>query len=54
MPTHPDALEGAPAWMSEIKFKVMDVDWADLAAKQSEWMQKWDTEIKSSEKDVKK
>jgi iron(III) transport system substrate-binding protein len=54
MPTHPDALEGAPAWMSEIKFKVMDVDWTDLAAKQSEWMQKWDTEIKSSVKDVKK
>lgn len=54
MPTHPDALEGAPAWMSEITFKVMDVDWADLAAKQSEWMQKWDTEIKSSDKDVKK
>lgn len=53
MPTHADALEGAPAWMSEITFKVMDVDWADLAAKQSEWMQKWDTEIKSSDKDVK-
>ncbi|SCZ76455.1 extracellular solute-binding protein [Acidaminobacter hydrogenoformans] len=54
MPTQPEALEGAPAWMSEVTFKVMDVDWVDLSAKQSEWMQKWDTEIKSSDKDVKK
>ncbi len=53
MPTHPDALVGAPSWMSEIEFKVMDVDWSDLAAKQSEWMQKWDTEVKSADKDIK-
>lgn len=53
MPTHPDAYADSPAWMSEMKFKVMDVDWAALALKQSEWMQQWDTEIKDSVKDVK-
>jgi len=31
----------------------MNVDWGALAAKQSEWMQKWDTEIKDSGKDKK-
>ncbi|WP_419779323.1 extracellular solute-binding protein [Maridesulfovibrio sp.] len=53
MPTHPDAIAKAPKWMSEIKFKVMDVDWGSLAAKQSAWMQKWDSEIKDSGKDKK-
>jgi iron(III) transport system substrate-binding protein len=52
MPTHPAALETAPAWMEEVTFTPMDVDWVDLSAKQSEWMQKWDTEIKDSGKDV--
>jgi iron(III) transport system substrate-binding protein len=53
MPTLPDALAQAPAWMGKIKFKIMDVDWGALAAKQSEWMQKWDTEVKDSAKDKK-
>lgn len=53
MPTHPGALAESPEWMAEIKFNVMDVDWVDLSAKQSEWMQKWDTEIKDTGKDVK-
>jgi iron(III) transport system substrate-binding protein len=39
--------------MNEVEFTVMDVDWVDLSAKQSEWMQKWDTEIKDTGKDVK-
>lgn len=53
MPTLTDALADSPEWMGEVSFKVMDVDWVDLSAKQSEWMQKWDTEIKDSKKDVK-
>lgn len=53
MPTNPDAYADSPAWMSEVSFKVMDVDWVDLALKQSEWMQKWDMEIKDSTKDKK-
>jgi iron(III) transport system substrate-binding protein len=52
MPTHPGALETSPQWMEEITFKAMDVDWVDLSEKQSQWMQKWDTEIKDTGKDV--
>lgn len=53
MPTHPDAIATAPKWMEEISFKIMDVDWGALAAKQSEWIQHWDMEIKDSAKDKK-
>ena len=53
MPTHPGALDTSPDWMEEITFNVMDVDWVDLSAKQSQWMQKWDTDIKDTGKDVK-
>jgi iron(III) transport system substrate-binding protein len=54
LPTHPDALADSPAWMADTRFKVMDVDWQDLAAKQSAWIQKWDAEIKDGAKDAKK
>ncbi|WP_321405221.1 extracellular solute-binding protein [Maridesulfovibrio sp.] len=53
MPTLPEAIASAPKWMGEIKFRVMNVDWGALASKQSEWMQKWDMEIKDSGKDKK-
>ena len=52
-PTHPAAIKDSPEWMADIKFKAMDVDWGDLSKKQSEWMQKWDAEIKDSNKDKK-
>ncbi len=51
MPTLTDAMADAPAWMGETTFRIMDVDWGDLASKQSEWMQKWDMEVKASGKD---
>lgn len=54
LPTHPDALADSPEWMANTSFKVMDVDWQALAAKQSAWMQKWESEIKSMSKDEKK
>ena len=53
LPTHPVAIADAPPWMADIKFRVMDVDWGALAAKQSAWMQKWDAEIKDHGKDRK-
>ena len=53
LPTHPTAIANAPKWMSEIQFKVMDVDWGALSDKQSEWIQKWDAEIKDTGKDTK-
>ncbi|MDP3481458.1 MAG: extracellular solute-binding protein [Desulfoprunum sp.] len=53
MPTLPAAIATSPKWMADTKIKVMNVDWGTLATKQSEWMQKWDTEIKDSGKDKK-
>lgn len=53
MPTHPAALSTSPKWMAETKIKAMNVDWGALAAKQSEWMQKWESDIKDSSKDKK-
>jgi iron(III) transport system substrate-binding protein len=52
MPTNEEAFASSPEWMSEIEITAMDVDWADLALKQSQWMQTWDTEIKDSSKDA--
>ena len=52
LPTHPEAIAASPEWMAEITVTPMDVDWAKLATVQSEWMQKWDTEVKSSGKDA--
>ena len=51
LPTHPDAIAHAPAWMASTPFKVMDVDWGALSATQSRWLQTWDTEVKNSGKD---
>ncbi len=51
MPTLPSAIKDAPQWMAESQFKVMDVNWGALAAKQSEWMQKWDSNIKGAGKE---
>jgi iron(III) transport system substrate-binding protein len=51
MPTNPDAIATSPDWMGEIEITPMNVDWSDLASMQSEWMQKWDTDIKDSSKD---
>lgn len=53
VPTLKAALEKSPEWMSKTTYKPMDVDWKVLSQKQSDWMQKWDSEIKNSEKDVK-
>lgn len=51
IPTNPDAMELSPEWMADIEISPMDVDWADLASKQSEWMQTWDAEYKDNAKD---
>ena len=53
LPTHPDALADSPEWMAQTHFKVMDVDWQNLATKQSAWIQKWDAEVKDNAKDTK-
>ena len=53
LPTLPEAIKSSPKWMAETSFKVMTVDWKKLATVQSEWMQKWDTEVKDTGKDPK-
>lgn len=50
MPTLDSAIENSPQWMKDSKYKVMDVDWKVLSEKQSDWMQKWDSEIKDASK----
>lgn len=50
MPTLEGALANSPEWMQGLEYKVMDVDWGVLSQKQSEWMQKWDSEIKDNSK----
>lgn len=48
MPTLDSALANSPEWMKESKYRVMDVDWGILSENESDWMQKWDSEIKSN------
>ncbi len=35
-----------PAWITSTSFKAMQVDWQLIALHESEWMKKWDEEIK--------
>ena len=53
MPTLKAAIEKSPKWMQDANYKVMDVDWSVIAKNQGAWMQKWDLEIKDSNKEVK-
>lgn len=43
MPALDAALEGAPEWMQD-GLKEMDLDWSDISAHQSEWLEKWETD----------
>lgn len=52
IPTLKSALAGCPKWM-QTEYKAMDVDWSVVSGKQNEWLQKWDTEIRDLNKDVK-
>jgi iron(III) transport system substrate-binding protein len=53
IPTLNSALKDCPEWM-QTEYKAMDVDWSVLSEKQSEWLQKWDSEIRNADKDLKK
>ena len=39
-----------PKWISDANYKPMDLDWELISEKESEWMKKWDTEIKGKSK----
>ena len=53
IPTLKAAIDQSPDWM-KAKYKYMPVDWKIISANQNKWLQKFETEIKSSSKDVKK
>lgn len=52
IPTLKSALKDCPEWMGT-DYKAMDVDWGIISENQSEWLQKWDTEIRNADKDLK-
>lgn len=35
-----------PQWINDANYKAMDIDWELISEKESEWMKKWDAEIK--------
>lgn len=39
-----------PQWVSDADYKTLDLDWELISEKESEWMKKWDTEIKGKSK----
>lgn len=39
-----------PKWISDAVYKSMDLDWEMISEKESEWMKKWDSEIKGKSK----
>lgn len=49
IPTLDAALENSPEWMGT-EYKAMDVDWSVIGENQSEWIQKWETDIIDSSK----
>ncbi len=51
IPTLNSALSDCPEWMQK-NYKAMDIDWGVVSEKQSEWLQKWDTEIRNADKDL--
>lgn len=52
IPTLDSALENSPKWMSK-EYKAMDVDWSVIGKNQSNWIEKWETDIIDSNKTIK-
>ncbi len=47
IPTRSDiSKDTLPAWLKGIELKPMELDWATMAAKEKEWMDYWDQNIK--------
>lgn len=47
IPTRSDiSKDTLPAWLKGVEMKPMDLDWAAMAAKEKEWMDYWDQNIK--------
>lgn len=51
IPTRTDIdLSKMPDWYKELDFKTFDIDWSVMSAKEAEWMEYWDTNIKGKGK----
>lgn len=50
IPTRDD-IEDLPDWITETEIKPMDMDWDLVEEKEDEWMDYWDNQIKSTDKD---
>ncbi len=37
-----------PSWLNAAYYKALDIDWELVADKETEWMRKWDADIKSN------
>ena len=53
MPVLESVLAECPAWM-QTEFSVLDVNWAEISANQSAWLEKWETNYVDAEKMVAK
>ena len=51
MPTLDSAIPKGPQWM-QTPLKSMKIDWKNVADNELEWLNKWDTEIRDSAKDI--
>lgn len=51
MPVTDDILSECPEWM-QTEFSVLPVDWSEVSANQSEWLEKWETDYLDAEKAV--
>ncbi|WP_026679355.1 extracellular solute-binding protein [Fictibacillus gelatini] len=52
IPTRND-INGLPKWIEDTEIKPMKIDWNVFEKKTNEWMEYWDTNIKSKEKEKK-
>jgi iron(III) transport system substrate-binding protein len=51
IPARTDILKDKlPKWISDSNYKSMDLNWELISEKESEWMKKWDSEIKGKSK----
>lgn len=51
MPTLDSAIPQGPEWM-QTPLKSMKIDWKNVAENELDWLNKWDTEIRDSAKDI--
>lgn len=53
IPTLDSALPDCPEWM-QTSYKAMDIDWSNISKNQSQWLEKWETDVIDANKNVAK